>query len=130
MIRATNINSGKIFEKDVLMIDITKIPTTREVFLTEGDIIVVRSGAYTGDVGLVTKKWEESVAGYDLIVSSNRDKVEPRFLSNYLLSPQIQKICFMGLKTRSAQSHLNSNQLENISVALPLSPNSAASPKS
>lgn len=73
MIRATNINSGKIFEKDVLMIDITKIPTTREVFLTEGDIIVVRSGAYTGDVGLVTKKWEGSVAGYDLIVSSNRE---------------------------------------------------------
>jgi len=119
MIRATNINSGKIFEKDVLKIDITKIPTTREVFLKEGDIIVVNSGAYTGDIGLVTKKWEGSVAGYDLIVSSNRDKVEPRFLSNYLLSPQIQKICFMGLKTRSAQSHLNSNQLENISVALP-----------
>lgn len=118
MIRATNINSGKIFEKDVLMIDITKIPTTREVILKDGDIIVVRSGAYTGDVGLVTKKWDGCVAGYDLIVSSNRGKVKPQFLSNYLLSPQIQK-CFMGLKTRSAQSHLNSNQLGYISVVLP-----------
>lgn len=119
MIRATNIKSGKILIDGMLKIDTTKIPPTRGIFLKCGDIIVVRSGAYTGDIGFVTKEFEGSVAGYDLIVSADRDKVDPQFLSNYLLTPKIQKIYFEALKIRSAQPHLNSNQLMNTLVALP-----------
>jgi type I restriction enzyme S subunit len=86
--------------------------------LRAGDILVVRSGAYTGDVALVTKEWEGAVAGYDLIVTPS-DRIDSQFLTYYLLSSSVQREHFVGLKVRSAQPHLNSSQVEETPVPVP-----------
>jgi len=118
MIRATNIKEGKIFLKNLLFIDPRDIPDSRNPYLKENDIIVVRSGAYTGDVAYITQEWEGSVAGYDLIITPS-ENINPKYLSLFLLSNKIQKRYFGTIKERSAQPHLNSHQLEMTPIVYP-----------
>jgi type I restriction enzyme S subunit len=117
MIRATNIDQGAIIKKDLLKVKRSAIPQSRMAFLQEGDIIVVRSGAYTGDIGYITRKWEGSVAGYDLVVSPSK-AISSRYLSYYLLNSKAQSY-FSQLKSRSAQPHLNSEQVAGTPIILP-----------
>ena len=118
MIRATNVKRGRIVREGLIFINRSAVPNSRDPFLRVGDILVVRSGAYTGDVALVTKEWEGAVAGYDLIVTPS-DTIDSQFLTYYLLSGSVQKRHFVGLKVRSAQPHLNSSQVEETPIPLP-----------
>ena len=63
---------------------------------------MVRSGAYTGDIAQVTKKWEGAVAGYDLVVSPGQ-QFTGEFIEANLLTPFIQKGYFHNLKARAGQ---------------------------
>lgn len=110
MIRATDISKGRIDKKNFLRISERGIPKERNVKLVEGDIIIVRSGAYTGDLAMVTKDCEGTIAGYDLVIRPNRDRVNPIWLQEYLLEKEAQYY-FKGESIRSAQPHLNSQQV-------------------
>ena len=118
MVRATNIHEGAISKAGLISINRDALPLSRNPLLKNGDIIVVRSGAYTGDIGLITKEWEGAVAGYDLVVTPS-SRINSLFLANYLLSNIIQKGYFASLKERSAQPHLNSLQVEETPIVLP-----------
>ena len=118
MIRATNVKRGRIAREGLIFINPNAVPNSRDPFLRAGDILVVRSGAYTGDVALVTKEWEGAIAGYDLIVTPS-GTIDSQFLTYYLLSSPVQKRHFVGLKVRSAQPHLNSSQVEETPIPLP-----------
>jgi len=118
MIRATNVKRGRIVREGLIFINPGAVPNSRDPFLSVGDILVVRSGAYTGDVALVTKEWEGAIAGYDLIVTPS-GTIDSQFLTYYLLSSPVQKRHFVGLKVRSAQPHLNSSQVEETPIPLP-----------
>jgi len=118
MIRATNVKRGRITRKGLIFINPNAVPNSRDPFLRAGDILVVRSGAYTGDVALVKKEWEGAIAGYDLIVTP-LDTIDSQFLAYYLLSSSVQKRHFVGLKVRSAQPHLNSSQVEETPIPIP-----------
>ena len=120
MIRATNIKHGKIVETNLLRVSRSAVPESRDAFLKAGDVIVVRSGAYTGDIGHITEKWEGAIAGYDLVISPS-DRIDSIFLTNYLLSSRIQGY-FSKLKSRSAQPHLNAQQVSDTPIALSLLP--------
>ena len=61
MLRATNVKRGRIAAEGLMRVDASLIPSAKDAVLREGDIIVVRSGAYTGDSALVTGEW----AGFD-----------------------------------------------------------------
>jgi type I restriction enzyme S subunit len=117
MIRATNIHRGTIVENGILRIDANSVPKTRDLYLHEGDIIVVRSGVYTGDIGYVTKEYDGAIAGYDLVVTPS-ESADPMFLMLFLLSSRVQNY-FSQLKSRVAQEHLNSKQLGNTIIFLP-----------
>ncbi len=107
MIRATDIKRGKIVAETVLRVRRDAIPLGKNPFLEIGDIIVVRSGAYTGDVAMYDGQWEVAIAGYDLVVSPNKAHATPKFLAQYLLDGIAQRH-FRGQRDRSAQPHLNS----------------------
>lgn len=64
MIRATNVKGGRISTEGLIRIKREAIPESRNAFLKAGDIVVVRSGAYTGDVAMISKEWEGSVARF------------------------------------------------------------------
>jgi type I restriction enzyme S subunit len=117
MIRATNIKRGRIFSEELLRIQVDSIPRTRDPFLKAGDIIVVRSGAYTGDVAMITREWGGCIAGYDLIVSPS-NQIASAFCAQYLLGDQAQTY-FKSQSTRSAQSHINSHELAATLIPFP-----------
>lgn len=115
LIRATNISKGTISPVNLLFVDPTSVPAGRNAFLNPQEVIVVRSGAYTGDAAQVTEEWSGAVAGYDLVVSPGPN-LEGEFVETYLLTPFIQNGYFQNLKARAGQPHLNSTQLEQAPI--------------
>jgi type I restriction enzyme S subunit len=110
LIRATNISRGHISNKHMLYINPDDVPKNRIAFLSADEVIVVRSGAYTGDVAQITEKWDGAVAGYDLVVSPGTNFIG-EYIESYLLSPHIQNNYFGNLKARAGQPHLNAAQV-------------------
>lgn len=117
MIRATNVKRGRIVVDGLIRVKREAIPESREPYLKAGDVIVVRSGAYTGDVAMVTADWEGSVAGYDLVVTPSSD-VHSGYCAEYLLARGAQAY-FRSQRDRSAQPHLNAAQLSDTRLPLP-----------
>jgi type I restriction enzyme S subunit len=117
MVRATNVDAGKITEKSLLFVDPAELPLDRNPYLKEDEIIVVRSGAYTGDSAIIPPKYAGAVAGYDMVVSVKR--AEPKFIAYGLLSNYVLEGQMLLLTLRAAQPHLNADELGNIVFALP-----------
>jgi type I restriction enzyme, S subunit len=118
IIRATNVKRGRISSEGLLRIKASSLALARRnPFLRAGDIIVVRSGAYTGDVAMVTAEWEGAVTGYDLILSPN-EQIDSSFCALQLLTKRVQGY-FRGQRDRAAQPHLNRQQLEATEICVP-----------
>lgn len=94
----------------MVYVDPQNVPPSRNAFLKKDEVLVVRSGAYTGDIAQVTKEWEGSVAGYDLVITPG-SYLTGEFVESYLLTPFIQKGYFHNLKARAGQPHLNAAQV-------------------
>lgn len=116
LIRATNIDAGKISEKNLIFVDPDDVPWDRDPELKENDIIVVRSGALTGDSCIIPKKYEGAITGYDMVL---RTKIgNPEFVAYYLLSSFALFQIYM-LRQRAAQPHLNKEELDNVKIPFP-----------
>jgi type I restriction enzyme S subunit len=109
LIRATNVKSGRISENDMLYVDPADVPQNRDAILSAGDIIVVRSGAYTGDSAIIPEKYVGAIAGYDIVLTPTNGLSS--FFSWQLLSPHIRNLQFGFYDLRAAQPHLNAEQL-------------------
>lgn len=118
MIRATNIDQGRISSKDLMLVDPNAIAPSRRIALKEGDILVVRSGAYTGDSAIIDQKWAGSLAGYDLVVSIDREKIDPRYVAEYLLAKRTVVSVLTALSARTAQPHLNVEDLSGVLIPI------------
>jgi type I restriction enzyme, S subunit len=117
LIRATNVDHGRIVEKDLLKVDPEDVPKTRSAFLSEDEIVVVRSGAYTADSAIIPKKYAGAVAGYDMVVTPR--KVRPDFMALALLSTYVRDDQLIIASMRSAQPHLNAEELGVALVMVP-----------
>ena len=117
IIRATNVERGKIVEKGMLYIDPSDIPWDRNPTLNKDEIIVVRSGAYTGDSAIVTEEYAGCIAGYDMVATPFN--CYPKFLSTVLLSHYVLYEQIYLLRMRSAQPHLNAEELNELQIVVP-----------
>lgn len=117
LIRATNVDAGCISSDGLVYVDPADIPDKRIVWLTPGDIIVVRSGAYTGDSAIIREHHCPAIAGFDMVVSSKG--VSPYYLQYALLSRYLKSNQIDLEKMRAAQPHLNAEELGSCFVLLP-----------
>ncbi len=117
MIRATDVDGGKIYTDNLLRVDPDALPRDRNPYLKPGEIIVVRSGAYTGDSAIVPSELEGAVAGYDMVVTATR--ASSRFIAYGLLSRYVLQGQILLLTLRAAQPHLNAEELGSVIMALP-----------
>jgi type I restriction enzyme, S subunit len=117
MLRATDIDAGMIRTDNLLRVDPAELPKERKPYLKAGEIIVVRSGAYTGDSAIVPPELEGAVAGYDMVVTVTR--ASSRFVAYSLLSRYVLEGQLLLLTLRAAQPHLNAEELGSVLVALP-----------
>ena len=117
LIRATNIVRGHITAKAMVYIDSADVPKDRDAFLAAKEIIVVRSGAYTADSAIIPSAYDGAVAGYDMVVTVHG--AAPEFVAFSLLSSYVRDAQLIVLSTRSAQPHLNAEELGAAVVFLP-----------
>jgi type I restriction enzyme S subunit len=117
LLRATNVERGKINPDNLIRVDPADVPAGRDAFLKAGEIIVVRSGAYTGDSAIVPSEYAGSVAGYDMVVSAS--DVDCFFLALALLTPYVLFEQLYLLRMRAAQPHLNKEELSETVILVP-----------
>ena len=117
LIRATNVSRGEIVEADMIYVDPSDVPAGRDALLSEGEIIVVRSGAYTADSAMIPKAYSGAVTGYDMVVNVTR--ALPEFIAFALRATYIRDDQLVVVSTRSAQPHLNAQELGDAFVLLP-----------
>lgn len=114
IIRATNIFRGRIVANDLIRARAEDLPLGRAPLLKPGEVLVVRSGAYTGDSALVTPEWAGSAPGYDLRVTPG-EELESRFLAYTMLGRYAMDQVDLA-KSRAAQPHLNAEDLGHVDV--------------
>ncbi|GAB3452350.1 restriction endonuclease subunit S [Insolitispirillum peregrinum] len=124
LIRATNIHEGKIFNKDFAFVNPDDIPSSKIIWLSPGDIIVVRSGAYTGDSAIILDEHCPSIAGFDMVLRIKT--CHPMFMQYALLSQYIKKYQIDIEKIRAAQPHINANELGKCFALIPPLPEQTA----
>ncbi len=117
LIRATNVDHGRIIDKNLLYIDPLDVPSGRDAILREKEIIVVRSGAYTGDSAIVPKAYDGAITGYDMVVSVTG--AQPEFVAMALLCKYVRDDQLIVASTRSAQPHLNAEELGTAILLVP-----------
>ena len=117
LIRATNVDHGRIVDKNLLYIDPLDVPSGRDAILREKEIIVVRSGAYTGDSAIVPKAYDGAITGYDMVVSVTG--AQPEFVAMALLCKYVRDDQLIVASTRSAQPHLNAEELGTAILLIP-----------
>jgi type I restriction enzyme, S subunit len=108
-VRATDLHRGRIHLSGIKCVDPGDVPWSRDPVLRENDVIVVRSGAYTGDSAIVPRELDGAIAGYDVFVRIIDG--EPRFVAWALLSTYVLESQIDLLKLRAAQPHLNVEEL-------------------
>ena len=120
-IRATNIKAGRITEKDMLRISAEEASKIEKCRLNGNEIIIVRSGANTGDTCIVTEEYRDQYAGYDIIITLNLKIANPVFF-NELMNTHYMQAVIKPLTARAAQPHINSEQVQNLPMlVVPLS---------
>jgi len=116
-VRATNVKNGTVASEGMLYIDPTDISPGKNAVLLEGEIIVVRSGAYTGDSAIIPKEFEGAIAGYDMVVTIT--KGYSPFIAWQLLSKEVRDLQFGFYNLRAAQPHLNAEELGGTIIVVP-----------
>jgi type I restriction enzyme S subunit len=124
LIRATNVDHGRIVSTDLMRVDPADVPKSRDAVLQAGDIIVVRSGAYTADSAIIPPEYSGAIAGYDMVVRAT--EASPRFLAYTLLSKYVKDDQLLLESLRAAQPHLNAQELGATRVLLPPQKDQAA----
>jgi type I restriction enzyme S subunit len=117
LLRATNVYRGKIVTKGLLRVDPDDVPMSRNAFVLEGEIIVVRSGAYTADSAIIPGEYGGAVAGYDMVVRVI--SAHPQFIALALLSSYVRDDQLIIASLRAAQPHLNAEELGTSFILLP-----------
>jgi len=116
-VRATDINHGKIDLELVKKVRPKDIPWDRRPQLQTDEILVVRSGAYTGDSAIVTKDVAGCIAGYDMVLTVRT--AHPAFVAWVLLSKYVLQGQIHLERLRAAQPHLNAEELGSLMVLVP-----------
>jgi type I restriction enzyme S subunit len=115
-IRATNVKKGTVVEKGMTYISELEASKIEKCKLKEGDLIVVRSGANTGDCCRIPYEYKDAYGGFDLII----DIDEPySTFYNFLLNTKAGKSILDPLTRRAGQPHLNSKQMTELELLNP-----------
>ncbi len=124
LIRATNVEKGKVVETGLVFINPDDVPHERNPILNENDIVVVRSGAYTADSAIIPKKYHGAIAGFDMVLRPH--KIQPKYLSYILLSNYVLNDQLILSSFRAAQPHLNKEELGIALITYPPLPEQKA----
>jgi restriction endonuclease S subunit len=113
-LRALNLVESGI-DGEILKIKEKEIPS-KKYLLKIGDILIVRSGANTGNIGIIEKNLENSTFG-SYTICLRTEKLNPYFLYSFLNS-KFGRLQTKRLQTGMAQPNLNIPNIEEIRIPL------------
>lgn len=115
-IRATNIKNGGVKSDGMVYITTVEASKIKKCKVKESDIIVVRSGANSGDCCRIPYEYEDAYAGFDIII-----EIDEPFSTfyNFLLNTGSGKAVLDPLTRRAGQPHLNAQQLTELKLIFP-----------
>jgi len=115
-VRATNVKMGTVVLKGMKYISQDEALKISKCKLSEGDLIVVRSGANTGDCCRIPSSYEGAYGGFDMII-----EIKEPFSTfyNFLLNTKAGKAILKPLTRRAGQPHLNSQQMSKLNLIAP-----------
>lgn len=116
-IRATNIKNGQIITYNMKYMSRDEAKKFAKCQVKKDNVIIVRSGVNTGDCAVVSKGFNGAFAAYDLILTV-KDELNAQYL-NIFLNSSFGKGQIKRLKARSAQPHLNAEEVKSFRIPLP-----------
>lgn len=117
-LRAGNIKRGQVIHRDLVFFEPIHAKSISRSKVNEGDIVIVRRGAYTGECAEIPSEFDAAYVGYDLICVPS-STTNPKWFSAAFNSPSIwQQI--ESIRKRAAQQGLNKDQI--LSFKLPYPP--------
>jgi len=117
-IQATHIKKGRINFDDSYFVAPEWSRIHAKSILAEGDVLIVQTGAGTGDVGLVS----ENEVGFNchalIIIAANKSLLHGTFLSAVLQSTYGQEK-LTSIQTGAMHPHLNCGEVKFVEVPIP-----------
>jgi type I restriction enzyme, S subunit len=117
-IQATHIKGGRINFDDAYFVTPKWSGVHAKSILAEEDVLIVQTGAGTGDVGLVTANEVGFNCHALIIVTSNKSLLRGTFLSAVLQSTYGQET-LRSIQTGAMHPHLNCGEVKFVEVPLP-----------
>ena len=116
-VRATSIKDGEIDPTTLLYVAAEQPNHMDKCKLAGGELIIVRSGVNTGDCAVVPKSLANAYAAYDLILTF-QSGISAKFVATFLDS-EVGRLQLNLVKGRSAQPHINAEEVGAILIPLP-----------
>ena len=117
-VQATHIKSGKILFDGAYFVTSAWSDIHKKSILREGDVLIVQTGAGTGDIGLVSL----AEVGYNchalIIVSPNSSRLVGEYLSAVLQSAY-GRATLTSIQTGAMHPHLNCGEVKFVLIPLP-----------
>lgn len=117
-IQATHIKQGRVSFDDAYFVRKSWSDDHSKSILMLGDVLVVQTGAGTGDIGLVT----ENEVGFNchalIIIQPNKNVVSGEFLST-LLQSQYGYSTLYSIRTGGMHPHLNCGEVQFVKLPMP-----------
>ncbi|MEW6409723.1 MAG: restriction endonuclease subunit S, partial [Nitrospirota bacterium] len=116
-LRALNLKEYGI-EDEILNLAESVSDEVKNYLLKEGDVLIVRSGAGVGDVGLITTEFVGATFGsYTILLRVDNKRISPEYLYAFLKS-KFGRIQTERLSRGAAQPNLNIPMIKSIKIPL------------
>jgi len=117
-IQATHIKSGKVnFGEDYFVEEQWSLAHAKSI-LKKGDVLIVQTGAGTGDIGLVTDAEEGFNCHALIIVSPDTDQLMGEYLAA-VLSSTYGECKLESIQTGAMHPHLNCGEVKFVEIPIP-----------
>jgi len=118
VVRIVNLNYDGNFDPEKLVfITEEKYQTLKRSSVTPGDLIVAKTGATIGKVG-VFEGYEKGIIASSCLKISLNNKISPEFFKYYLISDYCQKQILLS-SSGSTRDTINMEQIANLDILLP-----------
>ncbi|MCT0218380.1 restriction endonuclease subunit S [Synechococcus sp. CS-1329] len=117
LIRATNVRAGNLSDAGMVYVNPADIPPQRILWLEGGDIVIVRSSAYTGDSAIIPLGYGPCIAGFDMVLKIHASR--PNYVQYALLGAYVKDYQIELKRMRAAQPHLNAEELGGCLFLMP-----------
>jgi type I restriction enzyme S subunit len=117
-IQATHIKNGVVKFDDAYFVRHEWSEARSKSILKEGDVLIVQTGAGTGDVGLVSEN-EEGFNCHALILLSSAEKSISGSYLALALQSEYGKAVLYAIRTGGMHPHLNCGQVKYVKVPVP-----------